>query len=94
MRLMINIPKQIMLRLQVCSIAHQYEFALRSTQFYFNDFLAYRFIRDKRGATAVEFGLVAIPFFTMFAAIIQISFQVWAAQNLDYAVQKASRARF
>lgn len=28
----------------------------------------------------------------MLAAIIQISFQVWAAQNLDYAVQKASRS--
>jgi Flp pilus assembly pilin Flp len=51
-----------------------------------------RFRSDSRGATAVEFGLVAIPFFTMLAAIIQISFQVWAAQNLDYAVQKASRS--
>ncbi len=53
--------------------------------------LVERFRLDNRGATAVEFGLVAIPFFTMLAAIIQISFQVWAAQNLDYAVQKASR---
>ncbi|MCJ2032951.1 TadE/TadG family type IV pilus assembly protein [Methylobacterium sp. J-068] len=53
-----------------------------------------RFRSDRSGATAVEFGLVALPFFTLLAAIIEIAFRIWAAQNLDYALQKASRSLF
>jgi Flp pilus assembly pilin Flp len=53
-----------------------------------------KFALDDRGATAVEFALVALPFFTLLAAIIEIAFRIWAAQNLDYALQKSARSLF
>jgi Flp pilus assembly protein TadG len=53
-----------------------------------------KFTSDDRGATAVEFAMVALPFFTLLAAIIEIAFRIWAAQNLDYALQKSARSLF
>jgi Flp pilus assembly protein TadG len=50
-----------------------------------------RFRRDERGVTAVEFGILALPFFTLIAAILETSFVFFAGQILDSAVQDASR---
>lgn len=47
--------------------------------------------RDERGATAVEFGLLAIPFFTIIGAILETALVFLASQVLDSAVQDASR---
>ncbi|UYN99334.1 MAG: pilus assembly protein [Devosia sp.] len=47
--------------------------------------------RDERGATAVEFGLLALPFFTLVAAILQTSVVFLAGQVLESAVYDASR---
>ncbi|MFK8253460.1 TadE/TadG family type IV pilus assembly protein [Ancylobacter terrae] len=50
-----------------------------------------RFRRDQEGATAVEFALVAIPFFGLMFAIIETSFTMLAGQLVDTAVIDASR---
>lgn len=49
------------------------------------------FRADRRGATAVEFALVVLPFLTILAAIIETAFTIWATQNLDFALQRAVR---
>jgi Flp pilus assembly protein TadG len=49
------------------------------------------FARDERGATAIEFGILALPFFTIIFAIIETSMVFFAGQVLDSAVQDASR---
>ncbi|MFC3705071.1 TadE/TadG family type IV pilus assembly protein [Devosia honganensis] len=48
--------------------------------------------RDERGVTAVEFGLLALPFFTIIAAILQTSLVFLADQVLESAVHDAARA--
>lgn len=53
-----------------------------------------RLLGDAGGATAVEFGLVAVPFLALLGAIIQIAFMTWAQQNLDFTFQKAARTVF
>lgn len=53
-----------------------------------------RFRIDAGGATAVEFGMVALPFLMILGAILETAFGIWATQNLDYALQKASRQIF
>lgn len=50
-----------------------------------------RFRRDERGAAAVEFGLVALPFFMLLAAIIETALLFLADQILETAVGDASR---
>ena len=52
---------------------------------------ARRLARDERGATAIEFALLAVPFFGLIAAILQTSMVFLAAQLLDTAVYDASR---
>jgi Flp pilus assembly protein TadG len=47
--------------------------------------------RDDRGAVAIEFGVLALPFFTVIYAIIETSIVFLAGQMLDSAVQDASR---
>ncbi len=49
------------------------------------------FTRDDRGATAIEFGLLSIPFFAIVGAIIETSLLFFAGQVLDSAVQDATR---
>ena len=53
-----------------------------------------RLIGDASGATAVEFGLVALPFLSLLAAIIQVAFMIWAQQNFDFVFQKTIRSLF
>lgn len=49
-------------------------------------------LHDQRGGAAIEFGLVSLPFLSMIAALIQVSFMIWAQQNLDFALQKTVRS--
>lgn len=53
-------------------------------------FLA-RFCADRTGATAVEFAFVALPFFTLLIAIMQISLVMFSAQALQTMTTMGSR---
>lgn len=50
-----------------------------------------RFRRDKRGVTAVEFAMVALPFFFLLYAIIDISLIFFAQTTLENGVVSAAR---
>lgn len=50
-----------------------------------------RFRRDRRGATAIEFGLVVVPFLGLLAAIMETGFVFFNATGLEAAVQDAAR---
>jgi Flp pilus assembly pilin Flp len=47
--------------------------------------------RDNSGATAIEFSLVALPFFALLFAIIETAFTFFTQQYLDTAVEDVSR---
>ena len=47
--------------------------------------------RDERGTTAVEFGLIAVPFFGLLLAVLQTGLYFFASEALDVAVQDAAR---
>lgn len=49
------------------------------------------FLRDEEGVTAVEFGLLALPFFSILSAILETSLIFLSAQALESAVQDTSR---
>jgi Flp pilus assembly protein TadG len=49
------------------------------------------FIRDRRGATAVEFAIVAAPFLALIVALIQTFLVFFAQSHLESVVQQASR---
>lgn len=49
------------------------------------------FARDEDGVTAVEFGLLALPFFAIIAAIFETAIVFLAGQILDTAVQDSAR---
>lgn len=48
-------------------------------------------LRDQRGTTLIEFGILAIPFFVIVGAILETAVVFLASQILDSAVQDASR---
>lgn len=50
-----------------------------------------RFTADRRGVSAVEFGLIAFPFFAVMFAIIEVCMVFFAGQILEKATQDASR---
>ncbi len=50
-----------------------------------------RFRRNQKGATVVEFALVAAPFFALMFAIIETALLFFADQALDTAVSSAAR---
>ena len=50
-----------------------------------------RFRRDSRGATAVEFGLVAIPFFALMMAILETFLLFFASQTIETATNRGAR---
>lgn len=52
---------------------------------------ARRMRRDESGAAAVEFALIAVPFFLILFAIIEVSLVFFANQILDNAVSDAAR---
>ncbi len=49
------------------------------------------FIHCSRGATVVEFALVATPFLALLIALLQTSLVLFASRVLDEAVEQASR---
>jgi len=51
----------------------------------------HRFRRDRRGATIVEFALVAAPFFALLFAILQTALIFFATQVLETGVHDAAR---
>ncbi|MGY2047238.1 TadE/TadG family type IV pilus assembly protein [Methylobacterium sp. JK268] len=51
-----------------------------------------RFARARQGVAAVEFALVAIPFFGLLAAIMETAIVFFAGQLLDAAVSDAARS--
>jgi Flp pilus assembly protein TadG len=50
-----------------------------------------RFRRDRRGSAAVEFSLIAVPFFALFFAIVETGIVFFAGQLLEAGVQDSSR---
>jgi len=50
-----------------------------------------RFARQDRGATAIEFGLVAMPFLALTFAILETAIVFFAGQTLEAAVQNSAR---
>lgn len=50
-----------------------------------------RFLHDQRGATAVEVGLLALPFFSIVGAILETSVVFLSGQILDSAVHDVGR---
>ena len=53
-------------------------------------FLA-RFRRDEKGVTAIEFAIVALPFFTLMFAIIETAIVFFVGQALETATADAAR---
>lgn len=49
------------------------------------------FVRDERAVTAIEFGLLGVPFFAIIGAIMETAIVFLSGQVLDSAVQDASR---
>lgn len=50
-----------------------------------------RIAQDSRGATAVEFAMVAVPFFGLILLILQVGLYHFSIQSLDYATRLAGR---
>jgi Flp pilus assembly protein TadG len=50
-----------------------------------------RFRKDRRGVTAIEFGLVAMPFFGIIFAILEVALTFWITQVLETMVAEAAR---
>ncbi len=50
-----------------------------------------RFVRETRGASAVEFGLVIVPFLGLLLTIIETGFVIWTSEGLQTAVSDAAR---
>ncbi|HEY1735581.1 MAG TPA: TadE/TadG family type IV pilus assembly protein [Methylovirgula sp.] len=53
--------------------------------------LALRFWRRREGATAVEFGLIAVPFILIIMATVQTAIVYMAQQELETVTEQASR---
>jgi Flp pilus assembly protein TadG len=51
-----------------------------------------RFGRAREGSTAIEFALVAGPFFLLIGAILEVGIMLFAEDTLQNAVQEAGRA--
>jgi len=51
----------------------------------------WRFVRKQDGATAVEFGLVALPFFALLFALLETGIVFFAGQSLTTATNTAAR---
>src|ERR1700757_1705021 len=66
---------------------HQRPFRPQS-KFGFNEM---SFLKDNRGATAVEFALVALPIMLFIIGIMQTAYLVWADNLLHISVDTAAR---
>ena len=52
---------------------------------------AARFARADRGATAVEFALIAVPFFTLMFGLMELTMVLLASTTLESATESAAR---
>ena len=50
-----------------------------------------RFRRDSKAATAVEFGLISVPFFALLFAILETFLLFFASQSIETATERAGR---
>ncbi|MGQ0672080.1 MAG: TadE/TadG family type IV pilus assembly protein [Hyphomicrobium sp.] len=50
-----------------------------------------RWSQDERGTTAIEFGMVAVPFFLFAFAIMGIGLQFFTINSVEHGVEKAAR---
>lgn len=50
-----------------------------------------RFRRSERGVAAVEFGLIAVPFFSLMFAIFETALMFWTNEILEESLTQASR---
>src|SRR5574337_393171 len=50
-----------------------------------------RFLRRQDGTAAIEFGMVALPFFGLMFAILETALVFFAGQSLEAAVSEAGR---
>ncbi len=50
-----------------------------------------RFGRDRRGAAALEFGFVAVPFFLLLVGLAEVTVMGFAQTTLDHAVSETGR---
>ncbi len=50
-----------------------------------------RFRSARRGAVAIEFALVGMPFFLLICSIMMVGFVLFCTSTLDYATQRAAR---
>ena len=48
--------------------------------------------RGERSAVAVELGIIAIPFFTIFLGVMEVSYDLYVQASLDNAVEIAARS--
>lgn len=53
--------------------------------------LVIQFGKKQDGSAAIEFAIVAVPFFAIMFAIIELAFVFWAGQVLETAVHDSSR---
>ena len=53
--------------------------------------LGRRFVRDRRGATAIEFGFVMVPFFALLFSIFENSFLLMVDNGVEQALNTAAR---
>ncbi|MCH9765086.1 MAG: pilus assembly protein [Alphaproteobacteria bacterium] len=51
-----------------------------------------RFSKDKKGTTAIEFGLVAMPFFMFAFGIMLVGLKYFTENALEHAVESAARS--
>jgi len=49
------------------------------------------FTRDRKGTTAIEFGLVALPFFVFAFSIMLVGMKYFTENAVEHAVEKAAR---
>ncbi|MCP4564813.1 MAG: pilus assembly protein [Bosea sp.] len=49
------------------------------------------FARDRNGATAIEFGMIALPFLALIGGVFDLGMTMWARASLQDAVTSASR---
>lgn len=49
------------------------------------------FWRDRRGAAALEFAIVSLPFTTLLLFLVEIGYDFFAQVSLDYGLQTAAR---
>ncbi|HAT86030.1 TadE/TadG family type IV pilus assembly protein [Cohaesibacter gelatinilyticus] len=53
--------------------------------------LRHRFVKDEKGATAVEFAMIGAPFFALIGLMLLGGHVLWISQSMDTSIQSVSR---